>query len=382
MKIAFYAPMKWPGHAVPSGDRLLARLFFAALARAGHAPFVASRLRSWEGAGDEARQSRLAAVGARMAERLVRRYRRHPELAPDLWFTYHVYHKAPDWIGPVVSAELSIPYLIAEGSVAPKQHGGRWRQGHTAAQAAIRRADAVICINPADLGGVASVRAGRSPPVELPPFLDVDAFVGAGQAPAAQAAWRALDLPPGSPRLVTVAMMRHGDKLLSYRALAASLAGLQDLDWHLVVVGDGAARAEVRHAFAGFGAGRIRYVGTQPADVVAALLAQCDLFTWPAVAEPIGMALLEAQACAVPVVAGRRPGVQAIVSDGDTGLLVAPGDKLAFGAAVRALLTDPERRAAMAQRAASQARARHDLSAAARELGSLVSGLRPACGSA
>jgi glycosyltransferase involved in cell wall biosynthesis len=172
--------------------------------------------------------------------------------------------------------------------------------------------------------------------------------------------------------------MRHGDKLLSYRALAASLAGLQDLAWQLVVVGDGAARAEVRQALAAVGADRVRYVGTQPLDVVAALLAQCDLFTWPAVAEPIGMALLEAQACALPVVAGRRPGVQAIVEDGRTGLLVTPGDDLAFAAAVRSLLSDPERRAAMAQLAARRARGRHDLAVAARMLGSVLQGLRPA----
>jgi glycosyltransferase involved in cell wall biosynthesis len=372
MRIAFYAPMKWPGHAVPSGDRLLARMFLAALQRAGHTPAVASRLRSWEGAGDAARQARLASIGARAAKRLIRHYRDRPDRAPELWFTYHVYHKAPDWIGPTVSDALGIPYVIAEASLSDRQVDGPWRRGHAAAAAAIRQADAVVCVNPADVPGVAAARRGRSPPVELAPFMDVDAFVGAGIEPAAQAAVQALDLPPDSPRLVTVAMMRHGDKLLSYRALADALGGLQDLPWHLVVVGDGAARAEVEHAFGVVAPQRVRYVGAQPAPVVAALLGRSDLFTWPAVAEVIGMALLEAQACGLPVVAGRRPGVQAVVDDARTGLLVRPGSTTEFAAAVRALLVDPARRALLARQAGLQVRARHDLSAAARVLGSVL----------
>src|SRR5690606_22702559 len=101
MRIAFYAPMKPPDHATPSGDVRVARLLIAALRRAGNRVELASRLRSWEGTGDARRQARIAALGARNARRLVARYRRAPAGArPDLWFTYHLYHKAPDWIGP------------------------------------------------------------------------------------------------------------------------------------------------------------------------------------------------------------------------------------------------------------------------------------------
>jgi glycosyltransferase involved in cell wall biosynthesis len=112
----------------------------------------------------------------------------------------------------------------------------------------------------------------------------------------------------------------------------------------------------------------VRFVGTQPPATVAALLAGADLFVWPAVAEVIGLALLEAQACGVPVVAGRRPGVAAIVDDGRTGRLTPPGDTAAFAAAVGALLDDPAGRAAMGQQARAHARERHDLASAARSL--------------
>jgi benzoyl-CoA-dihydrodiol lyase len=35
---------------------------------------------------------------------LLRRWRSDPRAMPDLWFTYHLYHKAPDYLGPVVRA--------------------------------------------------------------------------------------------------------------------------------------------------------------------------------------------------------------------------------------------------------------------------------------
>ncbi|MCH8138397.1 MAG: glycosyl transferase family 1, partial [Proteobacteria bacterium] len=75
MRVAFYAPMKPPGHPVPSGDRKLARLFMAALARGGHEVDLACRFRSWEGIGDGARIRRLQSLGEGLARRLIRRYR-------------------------------------------------------------------------------------------------------------------------------------------------------------------------------------------------------------------------------------------------------------------------------------------------------------------
>src|SRR5438034_10478120 len=121
MRIAFYAPLKPPDHPVPSGDRRIAQLFLDALRLAGYDPFLASRLRSFDGGGDRARQARVAVLGRRVAERLLRRWQEVPGTAPGLWFTYHLYYKAPDWLGPAVSAVLGIPYVVAEASHAAKR---------------------------------------------------------------------------------------------------------------------------------------------------------------------------------------------------------------------------------------------------------------------
>ncbi|GIK86884.1 MAG: glycosyl transferase family 1 [Betaproteobacteria bacterium] len=372
MRIAFYAPLKAPDHPVPSGDRLLARTFVAALRAAGHDVALASRLRTFEGRGDVVRQRRLAAVGAGLAQRLIRRWQRDPARAPQLWFTYHLYHKAPDPLGPIASQVLRIPYVVAEASFAPKQGAGRWAEGHASVEAALRAADAIVCVNPADVPMVDAVRDPAAARLVLPPFLDVAALAAAAHDPRARAAAAALAPAQDSPRLLTVAMMRPGDKLASYRLLAQALARLAATPWHLVVVGDGAARDEVRAALDALPRGRVVYAGVQPPDVVAALHAGADLFVWPAVAEVLGLAMLEAQACGVPVVAGRRPGSETMVEDGGSGLLVAPGDADAFAGAVDALLRDPARRRAQAERARVLARERHDLAAASAALGALL----------
>ena len=81
MRIAFYAPLKAPDHPVPSGDRRVAQLFFEALQLAGHQPVLASRLRSFEGRGDQYRQARLAGIGGRLADRALSRWHAAPATA-------------------------------------------------------------------------------------------------------------------------------------------------------------------------------------------------------------------------------------------------------------------------------------------------------------
>jgi glycosyltransferase involved in cell wall biosynthesis len=365
MRIAFYAPLKPPDHPVPSGDRRVAQLFLAALERAGHEPLLASRLRSWDGRGDAARQARLAALGRGLAERMLRRFERAPQAAPELWFTYHLYHKAPDHLGPAVSRALGIPYLAAEASHAPKQASGPWAAGHRAVEDAIRRADAVIGLNPADRDCVLPLLAAASRWVAVKPFLDAAEFAPRPPRPA------------GAPRLIAVAMMRRGDKLASYRLLGTALSRLLDLDWSLEVVGDGAARPEVERALAPLGS-RVAWAGALVPAELARRLAAADLCVWPAINEAFGMALLEAQAGGLAVVAGAAGGVAEIIAQGVTGLLSPPGDATAFAAAARQLIADRGRCAAFGAAARRRVLAEHDLAPAARRLAAVLDALRPA----
>ena len=372
MRIAFYAPMKPPDHPTPSGDVRVARLLIAALRQGGNHVELASRLRSWDGTGDGRRQARLAAIGARAARRLIARYRKAPPGArPNVWFTYHLYHKAPDWIGPEVARALGIPYVVAEASFAPKRAGGPWDQSHKAVAAALGQADAVFHLNTRDSACVDPLLKPDARAVRLPPFLDVKSYAG----PPDRKPFDRLGIARDTPVLLAVAMMRAGDKLASYRVLAAALRTLLDRRWCLVAVGDGPARGEVEAAFADLPAGRVKWLGALPGETLPRYYCAADIFVWPAINEAFGMAILEAQAAGLPAVAGQVGGVPGIVEDGTTAILAPPGDARAFADAVALLLDEPARRRAMGAAARARAVRVHDVVAAARTLAATLRAL-------
>jgi glycosyltransferase involved in cell wall biosynthesis len=96
-------------------------------------------------------------------------------------------------------------------------------------------------------------------------------------------------------------------------------------------------------------------------DDVARLLASFDVFVSASRTESFGMAMAEALACGVPVVATATEGAREVVEDGDTGLIVPIGDACATADAVISLLEDEGRRHAFGTRASESARERFDL---------------------
>jgi glycosyltransferase involved in cell wall biosynthesis len=204
----------------------------------------------------------------------------------------------------------------------------------------------------------------------MKPFLDESPFQAAMAARLRhkRELVTAYGLDPEQPWLLAVGMMRPGDKLASYRVLAEALAGVLDRRWQLLVVGDGPARAEVEAALAPVGTERLRFAGALGAERLAAAYVSSDLMVWPAINEAYGMALLEAQASGLPVVAGDSAGVASIVASGATGILTTLGNAAAFAHAVRLLLDAPQRGQQMRQAALAKVAADHRLAVAATAL--------------
>jgi len=375
VRIAFYAPLKPPTHGTPSGDRRVAGLLMDALERVADHIELVSTFRSFDADGDVQRQEALRRQGEALAQRLAETWRAGPaHLRPDLWFTYHVYYKAPDWLGPAVSEALGIPYVIAEASHAEKRAAGPWALGHAAAADAIRRARLILEPSRDDVAGLQAL-VGSDRIVHLPPFLDATPYAAAIKARRSHrerlAGKHGLD--PAVPWIMVAAMMRAGDKLASYRALAATLGRLTDLPWRVVIAGDGSARREVEGAFEQAAPGRACFLGTLEGRELVTTYAACDLYAWPAVNEAYGMAMLEAQAAGMPVVSYARRGVPDVVLHGKTGLLIADGEDLERP--LRELLTDAPRRAALGREAAAFVSAHRSLGAAAGQLKRLLGAL-------
>jgi starch synthase len=86
-----------------------------------------------------------------------------------------------------------------------------------------------------------------------------------------------------------------------------------------------------------------------PKRAVIQLLSHATVFACPSLYEPLGIVNLEAMACGTAVVASAVGGIPEVVADGETGLLVPPGDPGALAGALGALITDPARAAALGQ---------------------------------
>jgi glycosyltransferase involved in cell wall biosynthesis len=99
----------------------------------------------------------------------------------------------------------------------------------------------------------------------------------------------------------------------------------------------------------------------------------CDVLVLPSLdtSEAFGIVLLEAMACAKPVIASNLPGVRAVFKNGRHGLLVEPGDLDDLAAKLLALLTDDERAQSLGTAGYELVRTRYTWASAAKRLDSI-----------
>ena len=113
---------------------------------------------------------------------------------------------------------------------------------------------------------------------------------------------------------------------------------------------DGGLGAALKRRIADGGLSHVvRLEGECPADAVEARLREADLVVLPSRWEGCPYVVLEAFRAGVPVVAGAVGGVPELVRDGESGVLVPPGDAPALASALLGLLDDPARRRRLAE---------------------------------
>jgi len=148
--------------------------------------------------------------------------------------------------------------------------------------------------------------------------------------------------PPGprAPNIVFVGRLlaNKGPQLLM-EALA-ELAG-EGIRFTATFVGDGPMRSMLARRAGDAGiADQVRMTGAVPPNQVAAVLRTADVAVRPSFSEGLPLAVLEAMACGVCVVASDVAGNAELVSDGTNGLLFQPGDAQALAMALRRVLGD------------------------------------------
>jgi glycosyltransferase involved in cell wall biosynthesis len=135
----------------------------------------------------------------------------------------------------------------------------------------------------------------------------------------------------------------------------------------LPLVGSGTVSQRIRGEIERLGVGDL-LVPLPFADDVAPLFAASDAVVFPATAPHFARPAVEAAAMALPTVASWLPGLEELVEDGETGLLVPPGDPAALADALACLLADGDLRRRMGEAAYRAARARFSAAPAVQRL--------------
>jgi glycosyltransferase involved in cell wall biosynthesis len=181
-------------------------------------------------------------------------------------------------------------------------------------------------------------RDGRRPSHVVALGIDLDRFDGA--EPALRSS--------GGPLVGNVARLAPQK---DHRTLIEAARLVPEAEF--VVASDGELRGELERLADG---SRVRFLGAR--DDVPAVLASLDVFAFPSLFEGLCLAVIEAQAAGVPVVATPVGGIRETVVDGETGLLVPTGDPAALAGAIRRLLEDRAAAKAMAAEARRRVRER------------------------
>jgi colanic acid/amylovoran biosynthesis glycosyltransferase len=178
----------------------------------------------------------------------------------------------------------------------------------------------------------------------------------------------------GPLRLVCVATIHE---VKGQHILVAALDRLRDLgvDVALRLVGDGPDRRRIQRQIAAADLGdTVEVLGSQPRDAVLRELQYADVLVAPSVPtaegkrEGLPVVLVEAMACALPVIASRLSGIPEVVRHDVNGLLVPPGDAAALAEAITRLAGDPTLRRHLGGNGRSTVRREFDLHDNARRL--------------
>ncbi|MFL5539132.1 MAG: glycosyltransferase family 4 protein, partial [Longimicrobiaceae bacterium] len=183
---------------------------------------------------------------------------------------------------------------------------------------------------------------------------------------------RLLGVGPSTPIVFCSARAQQCKGIQTLVDAAARLRADGGGDVAFAYAGDGDYLPALRERAAAAGlAGSFHFLGER-ADVHR-LLPGATLAVVPSLwAEAFGLAVVEAMAAGVPVVATRTGGIPELVDDGRTGVLTAPGDAAGLASALQALLHDPAGARAMAGRAAGEVRRRFSLERSADALHAVV----------
>jgi sugar transferase (PEP-CTERM/EpsH1 system associated) len=254
------------------------------------------------------------------------------ELRPDVVHTHQI--GALFYAGPA-ARRAGVPLVV---HTEHGKHYGDRRRTRWVGRLAGRHAARFLCVSEDIAAAAAANRiVPRGKIHVVPNGIDLDRF---REPLDKQRVRRSLGIPVDAPLIGTVGRLseiKRQDLLI--RAFQLVLSRVPDA--HLLIVGDGPAMGELRELVAGLQIGaRVHFAGYQPRP--EAHLQAMDVFALSSRSEGMPLAVLEAWAAEVPVVATRVGGLPELIDDGGNGVLVDFGDEDALAGALCHLIADAE----------------------------------------
>ncbi|EHR51323.1 glycosyltransferase [Saccharomonospora marina XMU15] len=152
----------------------------------------------------------------------------------------------------------------------------------------------------------------------------------------------------GLPDLPTIAFVGRLDAEKRIDELIRAFARLRHLDAQLVLAGEGTRRPELQRLAEQVGVGpHVHFLGFVPDEQLPSVYQAADVFAIPGIAELQSIATLEALASGLPVVAANAVALPHLVSPGENGFLVEPGDVAGLAATLDRILSYEELRRGM-----------------------------------
>ncbi|MHC5004738.1 MAG: glycosyltransferase family 4 protein [Planctomycetota bacterium] len=306
-------------------------------------------------------------AGTRLGRDLVTRFVTAPsDERPEIWVTEGLSVASPDWIGPFVAAMLDIPYILVDPVIDRDALFAADPLVADVVRDALLQAASTVVLSSFDARTVRPLLSDPERMILLLPWIDASPYVTAGRIRGShKAALRSrLNIHDQGLWLLTEGDMGP-TAIDDFRLLARGLSRCANLDWHLIVLGDGPAREEIRAELRGLPAPRVHFRPPVTERDRVNLYVSSDIFLWPGTGGGRLTAVLQAQASGMPVIAGDHAGVRDRVLDGATGRVVEAGNAEAFAQAVGFIVEHPAFLKSMSEQAFDSATSEHDIRAAA-----------------
>ncbi len=184
---------------------------------------------------------------------------------------------------------------------------------------------------------------------------------------------RELGLSATTPLVGLLARLDHWGK--GHREFFTALAGLKErYPVEALVIGGGRREEEMRQLAVEMGlTGRVHFLGQR--QDIPDLLAALDIFVLPSHSEGVSLALLEAMAAGLPVIAAAVGGLPEVVTDGENGLLIPPKNPEALAAALARVLAEPDLARQLGEAARRQVEEKFSLDRLGREINEIYAEL-------